>query len=103
MDLSNVNIAFIGTITIGVMLYKLARLICIIDIILYVIFMERFSTKKYMLLYVLVPILIYTFVSILIYKYNLENYYIIGAICYAVFIFQIISTIKIVSAIKSKE
>ena len=103
MDLSNMNIAIAGIITIGVMLYKIARMVCIINIILYVIFMERFSTKKYTLIYVLTPILIYTTISILMSKYNFENYYIIGVISYVVSIIQIISTIKIVSAIKSKK
>ncbi len=103
MDLSNMNIAIAGIITIGVMLYKIARMVCIINIILYVIFMERFSTKKYTLIYVLAPILIYTTISILMSKYNFENYYIIGVISYVVSIIQIISTIKIVSAIKSKK
>ena len=102
MDLSNMNIVIAGIITIGVMLYKIARMVCIINIILYVIFMERFSTKKYTLIYVLAPILIYTTISILMSNYNFENYYIIGVISYAVSIIQIISTIKIVSAIKSK-
>ena len=103
MDLSNMNIVIAGIITIGVMLYKIARMVCIINIILYVIFMERFSTKKYTLIYVLAPILIYTTISILMSKYNFENYYIIGVISYVVSIIQIISTIKIVSAIKSKK
>ena len=103
MDLSNMNIAIAGIITIGVMLYKIARMVCIINIILYVIFMERFSTKKYTLIYVLTPILIYITISILMSKYNFENYYIIGVISYVVSIIQIILTIKIVSAIKSKK
>ena len=103
MDLSNMNIVIAGIITIGVMLYKIARMVCIINIILYVIFMERFSTKKYTLIYVLTPILIYITISILMSKYNFENYYIIGVISYVVSIIQIISTIKIVSAIKSKK
>ena len=97
------NAIIMTIVSIGSILYRISKIICIINVILYVIFMEKFNKNKKIPLYILAIIIIYFLIMLLVNEFEFENIYVLAVLEYIVFCINIIVAIKTIGVIKIKE
>ena len=90
-------------ITIGAILYNISKIICAINVILYVIFMEKFNKNRKIPLFIFAIIIIYYLIMLLINEFEFENIYILALLYYVVFVISIIVNIKTIGVVKSNK
>ena len=90
-------------ITIGAILYNISKIICVTNVILYVIFMEKFNKNRKIPLYIFSIIIIYCLIMFLINEFEFENIYILALLYYVVFVINIIVNIKTIGVVKSNK
>ena len=97
------NIIIMTILTISAILYRISKIICIINVILYIIFMEKFSNNRKIPLCILATVIMYFVLLLLSSKMHFDNIFIISTFYYVIFIINIILTVKTIGVIKRKE
>ena len=103
MEFSNIDIKIEIIMVLGSMLYNVAKIMCLINIALYIIFMDKFYNKKKIPLYILFLIIIYATIALIVSQLGFDNIYVLTVVYYAMFIIQTIVLIKTIGATKNNE
>ena len=97
------DIIIMMIITISAILYRISKIICTINVIFYIIFMEKFNKNKKIPLYIFATVIIYFVLYLIVSELGLDNVYILAILYYVIFIINTILCIKTIGVIKRKE